>query len=147
MISNESQIFRPKNKTQMPQKFLVAKKTEAGSAAKLYGSLPGITSQKTTATAEAAKYCNIEATVVQTSSEKLDLSVKPKGEIQYVRSAAFLFYSTKSVEAHTQNVVQQSMRSSNFVEDVEVLLMYHKCQWKKIVLLNRLFIFFEKLFI
>ncbi len=67
----------------MPQKFLVAKRTEAGSAAKLYGSLPGITSLKTTT--EAAKYCNIEATVVQTSSEKLDLSVKPKGEIQYVR--------------------------------------------------------------
>ena len=76
---------RPKNKTQMPQKFLVAKKTNViGAAAQLFASLPGIANLKA-AVKSAEQYRNIEATVVQTSSEKLDLSVKPKGEIQYVR--------------------------------------------------------------
>ncbi len=76
----------------MPQKFLVTKKSDVMSSAataKLLAGLPFTKSTNTSTGGDVAKstdpHHKTEATVVQTSAEKLDLSIKPKGEIQYVR--------------------------------------------------------------
>ena len=83
-------IIRQKNKTQMPHKIVVAKKSEERRSNDSL-SLPGITSLHKQESLphqqqqQQKQFVKREPIIIRNPLDPLDLSVKPKGEVQYVR--------------------------------------------------------------